>query len=1143
MDVPAFITRWHSSAAAERANYQLFLSELCDFLEVPRPDPTVADDSKNAYVFERAVHFQNGDGSATPGRIDLYKRGSFVLEAKQGSNKDQGQGSLFAPPARLRRGTAVRETGGWDEAMLAARNQAEGYAKALPVSEGWPPFLIVVDVGYSIEVYADFSLTGKNYSQFPDKSTYRVSHHDLIRPDIRERLRSIWLDPLALDPSRISARVTRDVAGRLAELARSLELDYEPQRVASFLTRCIFTSFAEDVRLLPLQKWTNLLESFRSDLPSFKPVVESLWRTMNEGGFSPIFREHVLRFNGGLFESVEALQVSAEQLEMLILAARCDWKDVEPAIFGTLLERALNKSERHKLGAHYTPRAYVERLVLPTVIEPLRDDWKTVQAAAYALYKAGDENGAQDEVLAFQRRLCQLNVLDPACGSGNFLYVTLEHLKRLEGEVLDLLESLGHTQTVLAETGMSIDPHQLLGIEINPRAAVITDLVLWIGYLQWYFRTWGALASPPEPVIKRFHNIECRDAILAYDHAEPVREANGEIKTQWDQHTMRPNPVTGEEVPDDTARRPILRYENPRRAEWPKADFIIGNPPFIGNWMIRRELGEGYAETLRSVYDDVPESADFVMYWWHRAASLARSGEVRRFGFIATNSLRQTYNRRVVAHHLGGEPPLSLVFGIPDHPWVDTQEGAAVRISMTVGQGGKHEGRLLRVVSERPEADETAVELSERAGVIHADLTIGPDVSATVSLRANDGLSCPGVKLHGAGFIVTPREAAELGLGRIPGLEQHIRLYRNGRDLTATPRNVMVIDLFGLEADEVRDRFPEVYQWVWDRVKPERDAKVGASKDMAAYADKWWLFGKTRSSFRPALAGLSRYIATVETSKHRFFVFLDQSILPDNKLVTIALEDAHFLGVLSSRVHVAWALAGGSWLGVGNDPVYVKTRCFEPFPFPEATETQRDRIRDLGKSLDAHRKRQQALHPGLTITHMYNVLEKLRSGAELDSSEREVHEQGLVSVLRQIHDELDAAVLDAYGWPAGLSTEDILYRLVALNAERQAEERNGLVRWLRPEFQSAGTAGQAGLGIEMEEEPAAERKIERRAWPSTLSEKVGAIRGVLASHRRPIDPAVVSRHFTRARSQEIREILETLVSLGQARQVEGRFVA
>ncbi|HSU31470.1 MAG TPA: DNA methyltransferase, partial [Bryobacteraceae bacterium] len=680
-----FLRRWAHSGAAERANYQLFLSELCDILEIPRPDPTVPDDSLNAYVFERAVHFHNGDGTTSPGRIDLYKRGCFVLEAKQGSTRSHV--SAPAAPVRARRGTAVRETPAWDEAMLAARNQAELYAKAIP--DGWPPFLVIVDVGYSLELYADFSLTGKNYAQFPDKNTYRILLNELTNSSVRDRLRNVWLDPLALDPTRLSARVTRDVAARLATLAQDLERHYEPARVASFLMRCIFTSFAEDVHLLRDNSWTELLESLRGNLPNFRPVVESLWETMNSGGFSPVLREHILKFNGGLFETVEALPVTAPQLELLILASHAEWKDVEPAIFGTLLERALDKHERHRLGAHYTPREYVERLVVPTVIQPLRDDWKTVQAAAVTLARSGNTEGARETVRKFRRDLCRLTVLDPACGSGNFLYVTLEHLKRLEGEVIETLESLGETQFVLAETGLTVDPHQLLGLELNPRAAVITDLVLWIGYLQWYFRTWGASAVPPEPVIKRFHNIENRDALLIYDRVEPARDASGAVRTQWDQRTRRIHPVTGEEVPDESARRTVLHYVNPRRADWPEADFIVGNPPFIGNWMMRTELGDGYTETLREVYNDVPESADYVMYWWHRAAEAVRSGRTRRFGFIATNSLRQTFSRRVVSNHLGAEKnPLSLAFAIPDHPWVDSRDGADVRISMTVGERG-----------------------------------------------------------------------------------------------------------------------------------------------------------------------------------------------------------------------------------------------------------------------------------------------------------------------------------------------------------------------------------------------------------------------------------------------------------------------
>ena len=425
-------------------------------LEVPRPEPAVPDDSQNSYVFERAVQFHNGDGTTSAGRIDLYKKGCFVLEAKQGSNQP------VAPiTARTRRGTAVRDTPGWDEAMLAARYQAEQYAKAIP--HGWPPFLIVVDVGYSLELFADFSLTGKNYAQFPDRNTYRIRLHELTASTVRERLRAMWIEPLSLDPTRISARVTRKVAEKLGELAKDLERTHEPGLVAGFLMRCIFTSFAEDVRLLPENSWTKLLESLKGDIANFCPMVESLWQTMNSGGFSPIVREHVLRFNGGLFETVEALSVTASQLELLIQASKADWKDVEPAIFGTLLERALDKDERHRLGAHYTPREYVERLVVPTIIEPLRDDWKTVQATAVTFARAGDTDAALETVRDFRRSLCRLTVLDPACGSGNFLYVTLEHLKRLEGEVIETLEGLGETQFVLAETGMTVDPTSYSG--------------------------------------------------------------------------------------------------------------------------------------------------------------------------------------------------------------------------------------------------------------------------------------------------------------------------------------------------------------------------------------------------------------------------------------------------------------------------------------------------------------------------------------------------------------------------------------------------------------------------------------------------------------------------------------------------------
>jgi hypothetical protein len=1134
-----FIQRWHNSAAAERANYQLFLSELCDYLDVPRPNPAVGDNRQDQYVFERQVTFRHPNGLSSTGFIDLYKRGCFVLEAKQGSPVPE-KTLLFETPAR-RRGAGVRGTSGWDEAMLRARNQAEQYAKALPVEDGWPPFLITVDVGYSIELFADFSNTGKAYVPFPDSLLYRILLEDLDRQSNRERLRNIWLDPLSLDPSRISAKVTRDVAWQLANLARDLEKEkHPPEAVASFLMRCIFTFFAEDIRLLPHESFSNLLDTLAEDLQNFKPMVESLWQTMNTGGFSPILREHVLRFNGGLFESVEALPLNRRQFDLLRMAAAAEWKDVEPAIFGTLLERALDERERHSLGAHYTPRAYVERLVVPTVIEPLRQDWRDVQTAAVSLDRSGRDRDAIEVVSEFRRKLCSVEVLDPACGSGNFLYVTLEHLKRLEGEVNDALESLGETQQALHETGLTVDPHQLKGIELNPRAAAITDLVLWIGYLQWYFRTWGASSTPPQPVIKRFHNIEHRDALLAYDAVVPERDEDGNPVTRWDGITKKTNPITGEEVPDESARRTVMRYTNARRAEWPDAQFIVGNPPFLGNWRMRGELDSGYAETLRAVYSEVPETAEHVMYWWHRAAELVRSGKVRRFGFITTKSLRQTFQRRVVTPHLTDpKTPCSLVFAIPNHPWVDSYEGAQVRIAMTVAEAGIRDGLLMRVTSEEPGEEEGAarVEFIERRGLIHPDLTIGPNTATAVPLRANERLSCPGVKLHGAGFIVSPEKAGDLGLGRISGLDQHIRQYRNGRDITSHPRGAMVIDLFGLSAGEVRALFPEVYQWVFDHVKPERD-----QNNRSTYRDNWWIHGEPRANFRPALKGLRRYIATVETSKHRFFVFLDASILPDNKLANIASSDAFVLGVLSSRIHVTWALAAGGRLGFGDDPVYVKTHCFEPFPFPDASEPQRERIRFLAEQLDAHRKRRQELYPRLTLTEIYNVLAEVRAGEPLGATSQLTHDQGLVSVLRDIHDDIDRAVTEAYGWPVDPTEEEILFRLVDLNAARAAEERAGLVRWLRPEFQKIA-ATQIGLEVEMEEEEAQPARATRFPWPASLPERVRAVRDYLLGSAAPAQPETVARAFTRARVPEVTAILETLAALGQANLADGGYRA
>jgi len=1127
-----FVGRWERSQAAERANAQLFLAELCDVLDVPRPDPAVNDPGRDAYVFERGVVFQNGDGTTSLGRIDLYRRGCFVLETKQGALAKDGD---TPEPTRPRhKGHGIRATGQWDTSMRRARGQAESYARALdPNSEGRPPFVLVVDVGHCFELYSEFSRTGGAYTPFPDARGHRFLLADLHKPEVRALLRRIWLDPMSLDPTKVSARVTREAADKLATLARSLEsAGNEAGRTAHFLMRCLFTMFAEDVGLIPSDCFRDLLSSLVETPELFPPLVSEVWETMNAGGVSRTLRKQLARFNGGLFAEAEALPLTAEQISLLVEAAKADWKDVEPAIFGTLLERALDPNERHRLGAHYTPRGYVERLVLPTVIEPLRERWRAVETAAALLVNQGKRDEAVAEIRRFHGELCKVRVLDPACGTGNFLYVAMEHMKRLEGEVIAMGESVAGRGFLMAEMArMTVDPSQFLGLEVNPRAAAIAELVLWIGYLQWHFRTFGNV-QPSEPIIKDFHGIENRDALLVWDANEPVLDENGQPVSRWDGRTFKVHPVTGRNVPDEAAQVPEVRFVHPQPAVWPQADFIVGNPPFIGAGLKRMALGSGYMEALGKVYPEVQDCSDFVMYWWHKAAELVRQGKARQFGFIATNSLGQTFNRRVLERHMTAEPPLSVIFAVPDHPWVDASDGAAVRIAMAVGRAGKFLGRLAEVITEDTAgADERRVALAFRDGRINPDLSIGADVTAAVALRANEGVSCPGVKLHGSGFIVTPDEASHLGLGRIPGLERHIRPYLNGRDLTATSRGVMVIDLFGLAIEDVRNRFPEAYQWILERVKPERD-----QNNRATYKKNWWIHGEPRGDFRPALAGLPRYMTTVETAKHRAFVFLDAAILPDNKLIAFALDDAYLLGVLSSRIHVAWALAQGGHLGVGNDPVYVKTRCFETFPFPDATPNQIVRIRELSERLDAHRKVRQAEHPILTLTGMYNVLEKLRAEQPLTDKERDIHEKGLVTMLREIHDELDIAVAQAYGWPANLPESDLLARLVALNKTRAAEESRGVVRWLRPEYQNPG--GVAGETVPLAVLGAKKAVTALKApWPSALPEQAQAIAATLAARSEPATPAQVAKMFSRAKTSRVMEILETLASLGQARRV------
>lgn len=1120
-DATAFIARWHDrEGGRERSNYALFLTELCDVIGVVRPEPAEATNALNDYVFERHVERQQPDGSKDRGWIDLYKRGCFILEAKQSRQKGgskilpEEQADLFESPK-----SKAPSPGILDYLMINARRQAESYAHALPADHEYPVFILACDVGRAIEVYADFSRHGRHYSQFPDPRRFRVELSQLADPTIRDRLRRIWEAPESLDPAKQTAKVTREIAGKLAEISTALEARGQPAGpVALFLMRCLFTMFVEDVHLIKKDSFKDLLDRCREDPRRFVPEMDDLWRRMDRGEYSPAIGDRLLRFNGKLFKNATSLSLNTSEINLLHQAASADWRDLDPAIFGTLFEQALDPEERRRLGAHYTPRAFVELLVNATIVEPLTEDWKAAQSAADRALRAGSCSEAVSELTDFLKALSSVRVLDPACGTGNFLYVALGRMKQLEGEVLEQLRSLGGEGLLRQVSAISVKPEQFFGLEINSRAVEIAELVLWIGYLQWHLKSRGG--PPDEPILGNKDHVLRKDALLT-----------------WNGYPERP-------LKRDRMGKPLLRqqnkqretetysYPNPRQADWPPADFIVGNPPFIGGKDVRDRLGEDYAKALWKAHANINPSADYVMYFWDRAAALLteKATRLRRFGLVTTNSIRQVFQRRVVDARIGTNS-ISILMAIPDHPWTKaSKDAAAVRIAMTVVERGDQDGILKEVYYEDGlDTDQPLIRLREQRGRINSNLTIGADVTRSRSLQSNAGLCCPGVKLHGDGFLVTPADAVRLGLGKRSGLEKHIRQYRNGRDLTSHPRQLVVIDLLGLDAHQVRARFPEVYEHLVLTVKPERDRNTRAS-----YRNNWWTFGEPRKDLRPALDGLARYIATVETAKHRIFQFLEEAILPDNMLVAVASDDAFDLAVLTSRVHVAWTLANGGTLE--DRPRYSKSLCFDPFPFPESSEAQKKQLRDLGEELDALRKTVLAQHPDITMTGLYNAVEKLKSGKPLTRTE----EMGRIVTIKDLHDQIDAACCTAYGWPADISNEQMLAELVALNAQRTAEERRGFIRWLRPGFQ-IDRLGPLAHRADRVQTLAAAKHNARRSFPQTSREQAAQVLHLLQGSTKPLTvDEIIS---TYKRSSDIREsvgdILRSLQRLGTADSVDG----
>ncbi len=1086
--------RWTDVGAAERANYQLYLIELCSAIGVEGPRPAAVGGRVAegiAYQFEFPVQTTTRDGTVSTNFIDLYKSGCFALEAK-----DAVDGS---------------STG---KLLTKAFGQVANYARDL--SER-PPYIIVLDVGKSMIIWDRWSGSygGFHLGQRIDLRalTENAEHVALLR--------DIWNDPTVRDPRRYAQAITVEIAGLLAELASTLEArGHDPERVARFLIRCVFSMFAEDVKLLPDKAFTRLLDAVMPSGPdAFVQAAHTLWRAMDSGEMFGYHR--LLRFNGHFFAQAEALPLERAEVELLRRASAADWSAVEPSIFGTLLVRALSAEERHRLGAEYTPRAFIERLVRPTVEEPVRERWTAVQAEVMQLRERGravDVRLAVTRLTEFHAWLRGLQILDPACGSGNFLYVTMHALKRVEVEVFRLLAETqgGQLGVRLAE----IDPSQFHGIEVKAWAREIAELTLWIGFYQFWRQQHGDV-QPDEPLLRDTGTLEHRDAVLAWDSIRHVPE-----KDRLDPTPRIVHPVTGQLVPDPTKKLKYYEYVGARQAEWPQANFIVGNPPYLGRHRKRDALGDGYVDAISAAYPTMNDSVDFVMYWWWIAAERVAKGATIRAGLITTNSIVQGFNAEIVRGAVGRG--VRIVWAAPDHPWTDGSDDADVRVAMTVIELGN-----------ASQADAIRVDVDDSAAIINvvsvprlnADLSAFADVdgAATVALRANGGLAMRGVQPQGAGFQL---EAAEGERLRVDDRNRAVvRHHRNGRDLAARARGRYIVDFALLSEADARS-YPGPFNLVLDRVKPERLAN-----SRAAYARYWWRLGEPRPGLRAALAPISRFVVTPETTAHRFFTFLESTISIDNSVVAIACDIGFLLGSLSSRIHLLWATAAGTRLGVGNDSRYNNPRCFDAFPFPDPPPALRAQIAALAESLDAHRKSAIDRDVRVTMTGMYNVVAKLRTNEPLTPKERAVHEIAACGVLRDMHDELDALVAEAYGWPWPMPDTEILDRLVALHDARVAEEAQGHIRWLRPEYQAPNRQASA-VPVELAliaGDATVPSTVIATLWPAEAIEQIGALKRLASSGPLTVDSAAA--HFTGARRDIVARHLETLAILGELREL------
>ncbi|MFT8418998.1 MAG: class I SAM-dependent DNA methyltransferase [Acetobacter sp.] len=839
------------------------------------------------------------------------------------------------------------------------------------------------------------------------QETYEIALEDLTDGAVRDRLKAAFTDPEQFKPAKSRQELTEETAREFAGIAQRLrDRGHDAHRVAHFVNQLVFCMFAEDVGLLPDNLFTKMLSASKVRPERFEGNAAKLFGAMANGG--DIDFEPIEWFNGGLFTDDSVLPVNSEDIDQLLSAARRDWSQIDPSILGTLFERGLDPAKRSQLGAHYTDRDKIMMIVQPVIIELLEAEWAEALAKITALLEKAPKRTAERLLTPAERaratrmltdataihsafivRLANFRVLDPACGSGNFLYVALKALKDIEHRANLDAEALG-----LPRGFPCVGPECLLGIELNPYAAEMARVSVWIGEIQWMRR--NGFDAARNPILRPLNTIECRDAML---------------------------------------------NEHGKRAEWPTADVVIGNPPFLGDRKISPELGVEYATDLRRAFRGlVPASADLVCFWFAQAWVQIREGKLNRAGLVATNSIRGGANREVIKPIVENG---SIFEAWSDEGW--TVEGAAVRVSLLCFKGEKALSSRLN-----------GVEVAE----IYPDLTGGGHLTnLTLANRiANNGdIAFQGTISYGP-FEIPGAEARDLlALPANPNGRPNsdvVRPWTNGQDITRRPSDHWII----LFPDGISPEEAALYESPW-RIVEERVKPYRAKKANDALNRYWWRLWRSRSELSTAVSRLSRQLVTPRVSKHRLFVWRPSFVVADSATVVIARDDDTSFGILHSRFHELWSLRLGTFLGIGNDPRYTPSTTFETFPFPEGLTP------NIPAAAYANDPRAEAI--AVTAARLNELRENWLNPADLvvrepeivpdypdrilpkdEVAAKELKKRTLTNLynarpqwLANAHAALDASVADAYGWGedwrAGrLDEDEILRRLFALNQHR-----------------------------------------------------------------------------------------------------------